>query len=96
MCHCWYLYDSLETFILEDVLHTYSLVQPEAFSETSGLATILPGDATEGLYFPFTGRRRGGEEKKKPHTTKLSYYGLMFTKYFAGKTNKQTKTLQPE
>lgn len=96
MCHQWYFYESLETFTLEDVLDPSSLVQPEAFNKTLGLATILPGNTIKGLTEVFLSVGRGGEKnqpnKKKPlthHNTQLSYHGPMFTKYFSGEKTKQ-------
>jgi len=76
--------------------------QPEAFRETSGPATILPGNATKGLTMvSFQKEEEGGKKKtnkqkkkenKNPRTTKLFYHGPMFTKYFAGKKTKQDPT----
>lgn len=89
MCHQWYLYDSSETFTLGDVLHNSSLVQPEAFSETSGLATILPANATRGLTmfsFQYWGREEGGGTPYHkavlpwPHVHKVFLQGKKKTK----------------
>lgn len=97
MCHQWYLYDSSETFTLGDVLHNSSLVQPEAFSETSGLATILPANATRGLTtfsFQYWGREEGGRGGNPIPQSRFTMAPCSQS-IFAGK-KKQSKTLQPE